>query len=213
MFQFVTDVDGVYIGPAYTHLTTYVEENNGVPVLAIQDGMNIDETRIGQNLTAVTEQRAVAGCNGDSDGHGNGDCYSTGSVHANGKAWRPSRAYFDSTPGSPTYKGDWHLVEAFFRLNSVVGGKGVRDGVLQYWYDGNLIVNHSNVVMRTGANASMRFNQFLVLPYIGDGSPLDQTFWLDDLVVAATRPSPPPTPPQSTAPGLPAAPLNLRIVP
>jgi hypothetical protein len=189
-----------------------VEENNGFPVLAIQDGMNIDQARIGQNLTSVTEQRDVAGCNGDSDGHGNGDCYSSGTVHVNGKAWRPSRAYFDNTPGSATYKGDWHLVEAFFKLNSVVGGKGINDGVIRYWYDGNLIVDHSNVVLRTGAHPAMKFNQFLVLPYIGDGSPVDQAFWLDDLVVAAVRPPVPPVPPRSTT-GLPVAPTNLRIVP
>jgi hypothetical protein len=214
MINLVTSVDGAYIGPAYTHLTTYVEAVNGVPVLAIQDGMNIDETRIGQDLTSVTEQRSVAGCNGDSDGHGAGDCYRSGSVHFNGKAWRPSRSYFDNTPGGATYKGDWHLVEAFYRLNSLAGGKSVRDGVIRYWYDGSLIIDHSNVVMRTGAHPTMKFNQFLLLPFIGDGSPIDQAFWIDDLVVATDRPSPPPTPPaSSTASGAPTAPANLRIVP
>jgi hypothetical protein len=214
MFNFVTTLDGSYVGPAYTHLTANVEENDGFPVLAIVDAKNIDEARVGQDLTNVTEMRAVAGCNGDSDGHGAGDCYRSGSVHFNGKAWRPSRAYFDNNPGSATYKGDWHLVEALYRLNSLAVGKNVRDGVIRYWYDGSLIIDHSNVVMRTGAHPTMKFNQFLLLPFIGDGSPIDQTFWIDDLVVATDRPSPPPTPPaSSTASGAPTAPTNLRIVP
>jgi hypothetical protein len=211
MFNFVTNVDGAFIGPAYTHLTTYVEENSGYPVLAIQDGMNIDEKRIGQDLTDISEQRSVAGCNGDSDGHGDGSCYASGSVHFNGKMWRPSSVYFGNMAGSPTYKGDWHLVEAFFKLNSVVGGKGVNDGIIRYWYDGNLIIELSDIAMRTGIHPTMKFNQFLFLPFIGDGSPVDQTFWIDDVVVASVRPATPPVPPRQTS-SAPATPTNLRIV-
>ena len=213
MFNILTDVDGAYIGPAYTHLTAYVEENGGYPMLLLQDSMNIDEARVGQDLTQVTEQRAVAGCNGDSDGHGNGDCYPVGNVHRNGKEWRANRIYFDSTPGSGTYKGDWHLVEAYFKLNSIVGGKGVKNGVIRYWYDGNPVMDYTSIVLRTGAQPSMKFNQMWVGGYIGDGSPVAQTFWIDDLVVATARPSPPPSPPNSLTSGLPLAPTNLRIVP
>jgi hypothetical protein len=211
LFNFVTNLEGAYVGPAYTYLTTYVEENAGVPVLAIQDARNIDESRIGQDLTDVTEQRAVAGCNGDSDGHGPGDCYPAGSVHYNGKAWKAGAVYFGDTPGSSTYKGDWHLVEAYYQLNSVVGGKGINDGVIRYWYDGALIIDQSDVVLRTGAHPSMQFNQFLLLPFIGDGSPVDQTIWIDEITVATGRPNPPPPPPQH-ARTAPAAPLNVRIV-
>jgi hypothetical protein len=211
MFNVVTNVDGAFIGPAYTHLTTYVEENNGYPVLAIQDSMNIDEARIGQDLTKLTEQRAVAGCNGDSDGFGKGDCYLSGTVYFNAKFWRSTAPYFESVPGA-TYKGDWHLVEAFFKLNSIVGGKGVNDGVIRYWFDGRLVIDHSNIAMRTGVQQTMKFNQLLLLPYIGDGSPVDQIFWIDDLIVAAVRPATPPVPPNQRS-GAPLAPTNLRIAP
>jgi len=214
MFMFLTNLDGNYIGPAYTHLTTYIEENGGVPLFAIQDGMNIDESRVGQDLTAVTEQRSVAGCNGDSDGSGNGDCYNaTPTVHWNGKQWRAGGAYFDNMPGSATYKGDWHLVEVYFKLNGIAGGKGVKDGIIRYWYDGNLIIDRSSVVMRTGANPTMKFNQFFIGPWIGDGSPADQAYWVDDLVIATARPATPPMPPTSPSTSLPAAPTNLRIIP
>jgi hypothetical protein len=212
MFNFLTNVDGNYIGPAYTHLTTYVEENGGRPALALQDAMNIDEARVGQDLTNITESRAVAGCNGDSDGLGNGDCYPVGSVHRNGKEWRTAAVYFGNTPGTPTYKGDWHLVEAYFKLNSIVGGKGAKDGIIQYWFDGNLVIDHSNAVLRTGAHPTMKFNQLFFGPYIGDGSPVDQAFWIDDLIIAAARPGVPPAPPSSSG-ALPSAPTNLRIVP
>jgi hypothetical protein len=214
LFVMTTNLDGPYNGPAYTKMTAYIEQNGGIPRLSIQDGRNIDENRVGQDLTNITEQRAVAGCNGDSDGHGNGDCYRSGTVHWNGKVWQAGQVYFDSTPGSPRYKGDWHLVEGYFRLNTIVNGKGARDGVLQMWYDGVLIIDEPNVVMRTGANPTMKFNQLILAPYIGDGSPVAQSLWIDDLIIATGRPLVPPTPPGGgSSSGLPAAPTNLRIVP
>jgi len=213
MFMFLTNLDGNYVGPAYTHLTAYIEENAGVPLLAIQDGVNIDEARVGQDLTNVTEQRSVAGCNGDSDGHGNGDCYPvTPTVHWNGKQWRAGGMYFNNTPGTSAYKGDWHLVEAYLKLNTIVGGKGARDGIMRYWFDGNLIIDRSDIVMRTGANPTMKFNQLFIGPWIGDGSPADQSYWIDDLMIATARPASPPLPPTSTS-LFPTAPTNLRIIP
>ena len=207
MFQFITNVDSAYVGPAYTHLTAYVEEVGGNPLLAIQDGRNIDETRIGVDLTGLTEQRAVAGCNGDSDGTGNGECYPAGTVHWNGKKWFAGSVFFDSSPSSPRYKANWHLVEAYFKLNTIVNGKAVADGVAQYWYDGNLVLDRTGVVFRTGARSTMKFNQFLIAPYIGDGSPTDQRFWVDNLLIATNRPQSPPPPP-----GSPGPPTNLRII-
>ena len=138
-FHFITTADGPFVGPAYTHLTFYVETVNGVPRVAIQDGANIDEARLGDNLVGVTEERAVAGGNGDSDGHGEGTCYPSGARQWNGKHWEPEGVYFGDEPGS-RYKGDWHHVEAKFRLNSVVDGVGQRDGVIQYRFDGELIL-------------------------------------------------------------------------
>jgi len=181
-FQFVTDVDPAYIGPAHTHLTLYVEAVNGKPRVAIQDGMNIDEARVGKNLVGVTEQRAVAGGNGDSDGYGKGDCYRAGAHHANGKFWQPGEVYFTDEPG-PRYKGDWHHIQVKFQLNSVKDGVGQKDGVIQYWYDGKLIMDYHDIVFRTGQHPNMKINQFLMLPYYGPGVPHEQTIWVDDLLI------------------------------
>lgn len=200
-FLLLTNQNGQWDGPAWTHLTGYIEDNEGIPVLVIQDGQNIDKTKIGQNLVNVTENRSVAGCNGDSDGYGDGDCYPVGSDYWNGKVWKAGKVYFSDTAGS-YYKGDWHHVEAYFKLNSIVSGKGIADGSLKYWYDGQLIMDRNAVVMRTGQYPSMKFNQLLLLPWIGDGSPVDQTFWIDNLVVATGQPGTFLSPPS-----------NLRILP
>jgi hypothetical protein len=40
----------------------------------------------------------------------------------------------------------------------------------------------------------MMFQQLLLAPYMGPGSPITQTVWYDDLRVATARLSPPPQP-------------------
>jgi len=187
MFHFVTNQNDKYCGPSWTHLTTYIEENEGVPALAIQDGQNIDPKNFKKDLTKITENRAVAGCNGDCDGTGKLDCYKNGDKYFNGKRWAADKIYFSDTPGA-YYKGDWHHVEAYFKLNSIVDGKSVADGEVKYWYDGKVLIENNKVMLRTAQFPGMKFNQFLMAPYIGPGSPVEQTFWLDDLVVASERP-------------------------
>lgn len=205
-FHFMTNKNSDYHGPSFSTMTAYIEENEGIPLLAFQDGANIDQARVGQNLVAVTEKRSTAGCNGDSDGLGAGNCYvmdPANGLYYNGKEIRAPTIYFEHTAG-PRYKGDWHHIEAYFKFNSIVNGKGINDGVMQYWYDGQLIINKTNVVLRTAANADMKWNQFILAPYIGSGSPVDQTFWVDDLVVGDSRPG-------SGDAAPPAAPRGLRL--
>ena len=75
-------------------------------------------------------------------------------------------------------------------MNSISSGIGIADGIVKYWYDGNLIINHTDVLMRTGLHPNMKFNQFMFGPYIGDGSPINQTMWVDNITVANHRETP-----------------------
>jgi len=184
-FHFLTTADGDWSGLSFDRLTTYVEQTGGTPLIAIQDGSNVDQTKIGVNLTAVTESRGVAGCNGSSDGYPD-NCYSNGTAYVNEKKWRAAARYFTDTPG-PLYKNDWHFIEAFVKMNTIVGGKGINNGVVQYWFDGQLIIDYKNVLLRTGANPTMQFNQFVIAPYIGDGSPVTQSMWIDTLTVGTGK--------------------------
>ncbi len=189
-FYFTTTEDPLYVGPSYTHLTTYVEDNyqnGGYAVLAAQDGMNIDTTKIGVDLTSVTENRAVSGCNGNPDNAPYEECYLEGVLHFNDKRWKSASPVFLPDPGQG-YKGDWHEVEAYFQLNSIKNGIGQLDGIAQYWIDGQQVINYGNVLYRTGAHPTMQFDQLIIGFYIGDGSPVAQQVWLDDLVVMTGRP-------------------------
>jgi hypothetical protein len=111
-----------------------------------------------------------------------GDCYKAGDEYRNGKFWGPDEVYFSDEPG-PRYKGDWHRIKVRLRLNSVRDGIGQRDGIIQYWYDGELIMDYHDVVFRTGQHPTMRLNQFLMTPYFGPGVPHEQSIWVDDLKI------------------------------
>ena len=191
-FYILSTLDDAYAGPSFNYLTTYIEDNwmsdGGHPLLQSQDAQNIDVAHINQDLTAVTEQRAVSGCNGNPDNTVEISCYQSGSWN-NVKVWRAAQPAFVDATG-PKYKGDWHKVEVYYKLNSIVNGIGQRDGVAQYWVDGVLYIDRHDLQFRTGAHPTLQFNQFIISPYIGDGSPVSQTLWYDDLVVMTGPPAP-----------------------
>lgn len=176
------------ISPATSRCHLFAESDS---VYMIQDSQNITANTTG-------EDRAVAGCNGDWDGYGSGECYKLDGERRNGKGWQAKQRYFRDSPG-PYYKGDWHHIEAYFRLNTISAqGRSNKDGVVQYWYDGTALIDIKDAVLRSAKYPGMKFNQFLVAPHIGDGSPIDQSLWVDDLLVAT---------------GKPAAGVNLRFSP
>jgi hypothetical protein len=76
-------------------------------------------------------------------------------------------------------------------MNSIVGGIGQPNGIVQFKIDGIPVIDINNAVIRTGANSTLTFDKFLFAPYIGDGSPVDQTIWIDDLTVATAPPGTP----------------------
>jgi hypothetical protein len=183
-FYLMTNVDGVFSPPATSHLTVYIEQNEGVPLLIFQDSLNIDVDRLREDLSGVTTARAAAGCNGSSDRYAAGDCYGEGRNWRNGKFFLADEPAFVDEPG-PRYKADWHRVDAFIQLNTVTDGVADQNGVLRYWVDNELMINVRDVVLQTGEHPDMRFNQFLIGPYMAS-SPVEQSFWIDDLVIDPT---------------------------
>lgn len=202
-FYFLTNLSDKWSGLAETNLTVYIEDNGGRMQFVIQDSKNIDQRQVNKDLSKTTESRSVAGCNGDSDGYGGSDCYRAGSTYRNGKSWKSKTINFTNNRGG-SYKGDWHRVETFVKLNSIVDGKGVNDGVVQMWVDGKSVLNHTDILLRTGQHPNMRFNQLAIGPYIGDGSPVEQSFWVDELLVLKERPS--------LTQAQPSAPTNFRAL-
>ncbi len=195
-FLVMSDLDGDWDGPSNNWLTAYIEDNyqnGGIPRLALQDNKAIN-TSLGVppvNLVSLTEDRSVAGCNGVVEPSVVTTCFNMPPWY-NDKELSAPQVFFQPAPG-PGYKGDWNHVEVYLQINSVVGGVGVADGVMQYWFNGALAVDRHDVLFRTGARPNINFHQFLIAPYIGDGSPVDQYMWIDDLTVATGRLASPPS--------------------
>jgi hypothetical protein len=87
----------------------------------------------------------------------------------------------------------WHCIEAYFRLNTLdlKGDKPDRNGVVRGWFDGKLVIDKTDVILRSTDFPDMKINQFLMAPYFGPGL-LDnsQNLWIDELVVSAKRTGP-----------------------
>jgi len=203
-FLVLSDQDGDWDGPSNNWLTLYVEhfyQNGGIPRLAVQDNKAINTSygALPVNLTAITENRSTAGCNGIVEPNMPNECYNAPPWY-NDKKIDARQPYFSPTAG-PGYKGDWNHVEVYFQLNSVAGGVGVADGVMQYWFNGALVIDRHDILYRTGARSTLQLHQFLIAPYIGDGSPVDQYMWVDDLTLATGRVGSDTIPPAPTNPG------------
>jgi hypothetical protein len=199
MFHFITNEDDQWVGPSHTHLTTYTEVVGGKALLALQDSRNVDLNCILRNNDSFvgcngdfdtymfTEDRSACACNGiagDLDGR---DCFPNGDgTWYSSRSWASDGAFTDAA--GPNAKNAWHLVEVYFELNTIENGIGLPNGKIRWVQDGVTLIKRDGVLLRTGVHEGMMFNQFAMLPYIGDGSPVDQRFWVDDLLVATARP-------------------------
>jgi uncharacterized protein YjdB len=189
-FYALSTLDGDYDGPSENFLDVYLEQNyqnGGRPRVAIQDNNSVNYSygALPNNLTAVTESRSTGGCNGMVETNITSECFDFGTYWYNDKQLT-GPVVFQPNPGAG-YKNNWNFVEAYFQLNTIVNGIGQADGVVQYWFNGTLIIDRHDILYRTGAHPTLQFSQFLIAPYIGDGSPVDQSMFVDNLRVAPAR--------------------------
>lgn len=189
-FYALSTLDGDWDGPSENYLDVYVEQNylnGGRPRIAIQDNKSVNYNfgALPNNLISVTEDRSVGGCNGVVETNMPSECFNAGTYWYSSKQLT-GPVVFQPNPG-PGYKNDWNFVEAYFQLNTIVNGIGQANGAIQYWFNGTLIIDRHDILFRTGAHPTIQFNQFLIAPYIGDGSPIDQSMFIDNLRVGTSR--------------------------
>lgn len=209
--QITTTEDDHFSGSSYARLAIYDEllylSGNLQPQLAIQDSKMINEIyAVGDvyvDRYGIDENHSIAGANGQHEvvndgtstlsydvyawpdpGEANdyGQSYPTYNMHTNYKLYRPATVIAGGT------KNSWHHMESYWQLNTINGGVGQADGLLQQWIDGVQVMNRTAVMYRTGRKPTIQFRTILIAPYIGVGSPADQYMWIDDLLLRTTRP-------------------------
>jgi predicted amidohydrolase len=156
LMHFMTTEDGKYHGPAASHLTVYIEPQEGRLRLAAQDIENRDAPH------GLTQGPLRGGYNGKS--------YDS-----------QERLFTDDA---------WHCVEAMFCLNTLdrERDRPNADGVVRAWFDGRLVIERTDVVLRSTDFPDMKFNQLLLAPYFGPGLlPHEQTMWIDEMAVGTKR--------------------------
>ena len=188
-FYAMSTLDGDYDGPSENYLTVYLEQNynnGGRPRMAMQDNRSINTSygSLPRNLIGVTENRSTAGCNGVAETNIVSECFNDGYWYNSKLIEGP--VTFQPTAG-PGYKNNWNFVEGYFQLNTIVNGVAQADGIMQYWFNGTLVLDRHDIVFRTAFRPTLQFNQFLIAPYIGDGSPVDQSMFVDNLRVGTGR--------------------------
>src|SRR5574343_2013546 len=171
--------------PAYGD--TLFEPLNLTPHIKWQDASSINSTLHSPPWTnaqaAETENRATGGCNGVLSGSSAGnsaDCYQYGGVWYNMRDWTGTSNFSLST---------WHHVEIYQQMNTITSNHGNADGIMWVKVDDNYVVNSTNVIYRTNQHPTMKWEAFFLAPYIGDGSPANQTLWIDSLNIANAPPS------------------------
>ena len=187
MHHFLTTEDDHWAGLSQSHLTIYDElnwESTGLfGRMAMQDDLLIDPANATTDgsidLTGVTELRSIAGANGRPE---------TGMVWDVFQwlgAWWNYKILASPTAVIPAAtKNQWHHIKSYWKMNTVLGGIGQPDGIMQYWVDDALILDRNDIYFRTGQDPTKQFNTYIFAPYMGDGSPVTQSMQIADIVVS-----------------------------
>jgi hypothetical protein len=203
----LSDLDSTYAGTAVNYLDIYSEFISDVgspyairPQIASQDTLNTNAS-LGtppNDLTATTENRSVNYCNGVKSGQDGGtghDCYSSGPYYYSATEWKDT-AHSLSTNA-------WHHVEMYLKMNTISGSVGQTDGIMRKWIDDTLVIEKTNIIYRTNQHPTMKWGQLVLAPYMGDGSPITQTMYIDEFEIRDGMESSdnyPPSVPVFTAP-------------
>lgn len=162
-FELLSDTSSPYT--TYTNTlhqdTQRTNDSNGTPPV---------------DLTSVTETRSANQCNTPyaESGATGGDCYNDGTDYSSWNRWKGDV----SVPVN-----EWVKITSYIKSNTVTGGVANFDGILKTWVNDSLAVSSETVQFVTGAYDGKKWDKIILFPYIGDGSPISQSMWIDELEV------------------------------
>ncbi len=147
------------------------------PVIAHQDmyRTNSSAGNVPNNLITTTENRSANHCNTPSSlsGATGGNCYKSGD------GWYSANLWNSATVNIPA--ATWTKITVHIKHNTFTNGVGNFDGIMKLWVEDTLAISSTNVLYAAGAYEGAKWDKVALAPYIGDGSPIVQTMWIDEL--------------------------------
>lgn len=149
-----------------------------VPVIATQDFYRVNTTygTPPNNLTTTTETRSAYHCNTPASLSG-----ATGVCYNDGGGWYSANMWSSSEIMIP--KDQWVKFGAYFKKNTFGGGVANFDGIMRMWINDELAIDKSTVLYATNYYNATEWDKIILAPWIGDGSPIVQTMWLDEFKI------------------------------
>lgn len=178
--QLMSQPDNDFAGPASSLLNCYLEVGsvsggNSVLRTVLQDSLRINAAQLDVDLLGTATNHATGGYNG---------IQSQATPTLVDKFGGNSNYTFWDTPGRPILNNTWHRIRAYWQMNTIVSTLPQPDGIMRFWVDNVLVLERTNVYFRTNQHPTMMWDQFIIAPYIGNGSPIAQDMWMDNLIIA-----------------------------
>ncbi|BBO67258.1 hypothetical protein DSCA_11880 [Desulfosarcina alkanivorans] len=178
LIHVLSSEDTAYQGFAGSNSNLYFESivSNGknYPVIHHQD---LVRAVSGTNdLTEVTESRSANHCDTPYalTGATSGTCYDSGGWYS-ASTWNPKTVAIPANV--------WTKITAYVKMNTFSSGVANFDGIMKLWVNDSLAIDSNTVLYAAGAYEGATWDKLALAPWIGDGSPVNQTMWLDELSI------------------------------
>jgi len=187
MIHVMSSTDGDYAGMSSANSDLYFEVATDTsspytirPRTGHQDELRVNASQgsVPNNLVSTTETRSANHCNTpyNLSGATAYDCYSHSGNYYSANWW--------IAPSITIPANTWTKITAHVKRNTFTGGVGNFDGLMRVWVGDQLAINSTQVLYSAGAYQSTAWDKIVLAPYIGDGSPINQTMRLDELTIS-----------------------------
>ena len=194
LIHMMSTEDGDYSGMSSANSDLYFEVHTGtsspysiVPRTSHQDELrvNISNGAVPNDLVSTTETRSANHCNtpytlSAATAY---DCYSHSGNYYSANHWVSSDVTIPAD--------EWTKVTAYVKRNTFTDGVGNFDGVMKVWVGDNLAISSEQVLYAAGSYQDTAWDKVVLAPYIGSGSPIEQTMRLDELSIYSVGPGTP----------------------
>jgi hypothetical protein len=187
MIHLMSTDDTAYQSLSAAHNNLYLEAISDTsspytirPMFGGQDTYRVN-TGVGtvpNNLVGITEIRSAFSCNTPYTltGATSGGCDNLGGgIYYSATSWRAQNVTIPMN--------EWVRVRYYIKKNTFTNNVANFDGIIRVWIGDTLAIEDTAMMYAANAHADTEWDKIVFAPYIGNGSPKNQTMWIDELKV------------------------------